>query len=152
MNLFYDSCNFKIYLVTGGYNGKKNIVSTEVMSSSGSSWSYVGNLPTAADGLRGISVNNQIFVTGQLYEIIINSGCQINPPVNFKNNPLMGSETKIDDSILFPMKSCYYWIRKMHYLFGQNVNSKCQNTPFIGTETKMDDSILLPVKSSFIFW
>ena len=57
-----------MYLVTGGYNGR-DIISTEVMSASGSRWTYVGNLPTAADYLRGISVNNQIFVTGQLYEI-----------------------------------------------------------------------------------
>ena len=41
---------------------------------------------------------------------------------------------------------------KVHYLFGKNMNSKCQNTTFIGTETKMNDSILLPVKSSYIFW
>ena len=52
-----------MYLVTGGYNGD-SIISTEVMSASGSSWSYVGNLPKAAHGMSGISVNNQIFVTG----------------------------------------------------------------------------------------
>ena len=52
-----------MYLVTGGYNSG-DIISTEVMSAMGSRWTYVGNLPTAADGLRGISVNNQIFVTG----------------------------------------------------------------------------------------
>ena len=38
---------------------------------------------------------------------------------------------------------------KSHYLFGKNMNSKCQNTPFIWTETKMDDSILFPVKISY---
>ena len=65
MNLFYDSCNFKIYLVTGGYNGK-NIVSTEVMSSSGSHWKYVGNLPLAVRAPSGISVNNKIFITGTI--------------------------------------------------------------------------------------
>ena len=70
MNLFYDSCNFKIYLVTGGYNGK-NIVSTEVMSSSGSHWKYVGNLPLAVRAPSGISVNHQIFVTGTMIKIII---------------------------------------------------------------------------------
>ena len=59
-----------MYLVTGGINGH-DIISTEVMSASGSRWSYVGNLPTAADGLRGISVNNQIFVTGAISKIIM---------------------------------------------------------------------------------
>ena len=63
MIMFYYSGNFKIYLVTGGYNVNR-IISTEVMSASGSSWSYVGNLPRAASGMVGISVNNQIFVTG----------------------------------------------------------------------------------------
>ena len=60
-----------MYLVTGGYNGQ-NIISTEVMSSSGSSWSYVGNLPLAVRGPSGISVNNKIFVTGTIiiYNII----------------------------------------------------------------------------------
>ena len=70
MNLFYDSCNFKIYLVTGGYNGKR-IISTEVMSATGSSWSYVGNLPLAVRAPSGISVNNQIFVTGTMIKIMI---------------------------------------------------------------------------------
>ena len=63
MIMFYYSGNFKIYLVTGGYNVNR-IISTEVMSASGSSWSYVGNLPRAASGMVGISVNNHIFVTG----------------------------------------------------------------------------------------
>ena len=52
-----------MYLVTGGYT-PQTIISTEVMSASGSSWSFVGNLPKAVHSLSGISVNNQIFVTG----------------------------------------------------------------------------------------
>ena len=52
-----------MYLVTGGY-AQQDIISTEVMSASGSSWAYVGNLPKAVHSLSGISVNNQIFVTG----------------------------------------------------------------------------------------
>ena len=50
-----------MYLVTGGIG----VISTEVMSALGSSWSYVGNLPIAAYGMGVISVNNQIFVTGK---------------------------------------------------------------------------------------
>ena len=49
-----------MYLVTGGVV----LTSTEVMSASGSSWSFVGNLPRATYGMGVISVNNQIFVTG----------------------------------------------------------------------------------------
>ena len=53
-----------MYLVTGGLD-RNYIISTEVMSATGSSWSYVGNLPRAACGMVGISVNNEIFVTGK---------------------------------------------------------------------------------------
>ena len=54
-----------MYLVTGGINGNsKRTVSTEVMSSSGSTWTFVGNFPRASDSMIGISVNNQMFVTG----------------------------------------------------------------------------------------
>ena len=53
-----------MYLVTGGYNGNGNIISTEIMSDSGLNWYYVGNLPRPTHALRGISVNNKIFVTG----------------------------------------------------------------------------------------
>jgi len=60
---FYSDTNELIYLVTGGYNVNR-IISTEVMSASGSSWSYVGNLPRAASGMVGISVKNHIYVTG----------------------------------------------------------------------------------------
>ena len=59
-----------MYLVTGGFNGK-SIISTEVMSSSGSSWSYAGNLPLAVHAPSGISVNNQIFVTGIIIKIVL---------------------------------------------------------------------------------
>ena len=91
-----------------------------------------------------------------------------------QNTPLMGTETKMDDSILFPVKSSYIFgkehanwssisgvmiglswkikFRKINYLFCQNANLKCQNTLFIGTETKMDDFILFPMKNSYIFW
>ena len=55
-----------MYLVTGGLHGdSERLVSTEVMAASGSSWAYVGNLPKAANVMSGISVNNQIFITGE---------------------------------------------------------------------------------------
>ena len=68
-----------MYLVTGGFD-RNYIITTEVMSATGSSWSYVGNLPTAACGMVGISVNNEIFVTGkkqyemQAYNIHLDGG------------------------------------------------------------------------------
>ena len=54
-----------MYMVTGGYNKKFSYVaSTEIMPASGSRWSFAGSLPSARYGLRGISLNNQIFMTG----------------------------------------------------------------------------------------
>ena len=35
------------------------------MSATGTTWSYVGNLPKAAFGMSGVTVNNRIFVTGE---------------------------------------------------------------------------------------
>lgn len=52
-------------MVAGGHDGegdKKD--SIEVMSSTGTSWLYVGNLPSARGSLMGISVKNQLFMTG----------------------------------------------------------------------------------------
>ena len=54
-----------MYIVTGGLDvDSRYILSTEVMSASDSTWSYVGNLPIAAYGMSGISFNNKIFITG----------------------------------------------------------------------------------------
>merc|ERR1712098_303072 len=54
-----------MYLVTDG-EGDDNILhsTTEVMSATGSSWSYVGSLPRATRYLKGITLNNQMFITG----------------------------------------------------------------------------------------
>jgi len=78
---YYRDTNELIYLVTGGYNGK-NIVSTEVMSSSGSHWKYVGNLPLAVRAPSGISVNNKIFITGGLGVDWVNTILKFNPASN----------------------------------------------------------------------
>jgi len=62
---YYRDTNELTYLVTGGHdNGGHRILSTEIMSSSLARWVYVGNLPTAMYGLKGISISNQIFITG----------------------------------------------------------------------------------------
>jgi len=62
---YYSDTNELIYLVTGGLDVSSRVTdSTEVMAASGSYWTNVGNLPRAAYAMSGISVNNQIFVTG----------------------------------------------------------------------------------------
>merc|ERR1719342_514219 len=78
---YYSDANELIYLVTGGYNGR-NIISTEVMSASESTWSYVGNLPIAAYIMRGISVNNHIFLTGGYGVEYLNTILKFNPVSN----------------------------------------------------------------------
>jgi len=40
------------------------VSSTEVMEATATSWSFAGDLPTARRDLVGISLNNQIFMTG----------------------------------------------------------------------------------------
>ena len=71
-----------MFLVTGGHGmvGSTwlgSTVSTEVMSASESTWSYVGNLPRRAFGMSEISVNNQIFVTGTYMLVRIILHCNI---------------------------------------------------------------------------
>ena len=53
-------------MVTGGYvSGDKDTVTTELSINEGA-WSTVssGDLPTPRDGLRGVSLNNKVFMTG----------------------------------------------------------------------------------------
>merc|ERR1712227_42609 len=51
--------------VTGGYSGYGNLVSTEILTSDENPWRQVGDLPTVPiDGLRGVSFNNNIIMTG----------------------------------------------------------------------------------------
>ena len=52
--------------MTGGYdeNGDK-LKTTEIMSSGGD-WKYVGELPSKRWALRGINVDNNLFMTGWL--------------------------------------------------------------------------------------
>jgi len=59
-----------VYLVTGGWNWNSNdrtggrVDSTELLEATATSWTFAGNLPTARRDLVGISLNNQIFMTG----------------------------------------------------------------------------------------
>jgi len=55
-----------VHLVTGGYStGSNRLVSTEIFTSDENSWRQVGDLPTVPiNGLRGVSFNNNIIMTG----------------------------------------------------------------------------------------
>ena len=52
--------------MTGGYTtGYDNVLTTEIFTSDENSWRQVGDLPTVPiDGLRGVSFNNNIIMTG----------------------------------------------------------------------------------------
>ena len=55
-------------MVTGGSTGGNNLMSTEVLVAGSSSSRQVGDLPTVPImGLRGISFNNNIIMTGNEY-------------------------------------------------------------------------------------
>jgi len=83
---YYSVTNELMYLVTGGYNGNCNnncnTISTEVMSASGTNWYYVGNLPRPTRGLKGMSINNQIFVTGGYMGEYLKTILRFNPASN----------------------------------------------------------------------
>ena len=51
--------NWNTYDMTGGL-----VSSTELLEATATSWTFAGNLPTARRDLVGISLNNQIFMTG----------------------------------------------------------------------------------------
>jgi len=62
---FYSDTNELFYLVAGGKDALGNqIESTEIISETGNQWSSVGNLPSARAGIRGISLNKQLFMIG----------------------------------------------------------------------------------------
>ena len=57
----------KILLVAGGYDGRRELPSTEIFDSG--SWREVGELSHPADGVRGARLGNTVFMMGEL------SGC-----------------------------------------------------------------------------
>ena len=59
-----------MYLVTGGVVDVYNEMTstTEVMAAEGATWSYAGNLPRPTHLMAGITLNNQMFLTGVLYQ------------------------------------------------------------------------------------
>ena len=55
-----------MYLVTGGYTGTDDLSSTEILTKGGNSWETIGSLPRAMSGVRAISIDNTIIVTGNI--------------------------------------------------------------------------------------
>ena len=60
-----NSGNEIVYLVTGGSEGTNYAMSsTEVLTSGAKSWRVVGDLPIPLNKLSGVSLHNQIIMTG----------------------------------------------------------------------------------------
>ena len=53
-----------MFLITGGYDGSSNIATTEVLRVGDDAWTFVGNLPGAMDGLRGVNLGNRLLMFG----------------------------------------------------------------------------------------
>ena len=58
--------HIQVYLVTGGWDGSNRLSSTEILVQGGGEWTSAGELPVAMGGLRGLSFNNNIFMTGNI--------------------------------------------------------------------------------------
>ena len=61
---------YQVLLVTGGYDGNGEGSSTEVYYPSAGEWTQVGDLPRAMAGLSAVTLNNKIFIFGEM--IILN--------------------------------------------------------------------------------
>ena len=53
--------------MAGGSKGIDELSSTEILVTLAGVWRTVGPLPTAVSGLRGATLDNRVFMTGELY-------------------------------------------------------------------------------------
>ena len=52
-------------LVAGGWDGDNYLSSTEILVTLAGVWRTVGRLPTAVSGLRGATLDNTVYMTGE---------------------------------------------------------------------------------------
>ena len=50
--------------MTGGYTGSENTATTETLAHGDDAWVKVGSLPVPMRGLKGVSFDNKIIMTG----------------------------------------------------------------------------------------
>ena len=55
--------------MAGGGDGSHRISSTEVLASTSSAWVLANSLPRSLQGLRGVTIANSFFITGE-YNIV----------------------------------------------------------------------------------
>ena len=66
------SIYFKVYLVTGGYTGYSDnltTATTEILREGGTEWTFAGELPSPRYRIKGASLNNDIFMVGEFLHI-----------------------------------------------------------------------------------
>jgi len=64
---YYNSNNELVYLVVGGSNLETITSSTETFTEGSSQWIVAAATPIEGMGIRGVSLNNEIFLTGGYY-------------------------------------------------------------------------------------
>ena len=80
--LFYEPVSILVlryflqtFIVAGGYTGVSTLSSTEVLRAGGSVWRTGGALPSARERLRGVTVLNQFYVTGECWAYNVSTQC-----------------------------------------------------------------------------
>ena len=82
----------QVLLVTGGSDSSYNYLSsTELLLPSATSWSYSAALPSARGGLRGITLDNKVVITGTNMSIMFYAPSNIT--LNTLQGDLMASTT-----------------------------------------------------------
>ena len=61
----------QVLLVAGGSNDDAYLSSTEVLTVDSPAWTMVTPLPRAVYGVRGVTLDNTVFMTGILYYIVL---------------------------------------------------------------------------------
>jgi len=61
---YFSDSNELVFLVTGGYSENEDYLKTTEIMSPGGDWKYVDELSSPRYGLQGITVDNNLFMTG----------------------------------------------------------------------------------------
>ena len=59
------------FIVAGGYDGGSALSSTEVLRAGATEWTTGGALPSARYGLKGVTILNQFYVTGECWAVMM---------------------------------------------------------------------------------
>ena len=60
-----DTDHVQVLLVAGGFDNGRILSSTEILVTLAGEWRTVGRLPTAVSGLRGATLDNTVYMTGE---------------------------------------------------------------------------------------